>query len=205
MTKENSWTDHYTNRAKREKWLARSVYKLEEIDRKYNLIRPEDRVLDLGCYPGSWSQYSLKKVGERGNVLGLDISEPKGLSARNFRFIKADILTIETSLLAEATGETDTVISDLAPQTTGIKSADTYRSIVLAEKAFEISLAVLKNNGNFICKVFEGEDFKGFKERTSGSFASVKLFRPLAVRKRSKEIYLIGLKFIKKTIDSVVN
>lgn len=149
--------------------------------------------------------YSLKKVGKRGNVIGLDISEPKGLSMNNFRFIKADVLTIESSRLAEEAGETDTVISDLAPRTTGIKSADTYRSMVLAEKAFEISLAVLKYNGNFICKVFEGEDFKAFKDRTSGYFSSVKLFRPSAIRKRSKEIYLIGIKFIEKTIDLTGN
>ena len=197
MKKGNKWKDYYTDRAREEKWLARSIYKLEEIDEKYRLIRQDYRLLDLGCYPGSWSQYCTKRVGNRGEVVGLDIKKPERLFARNFRFIEADILTLESEWLAREVGQVDVVISDLAPQTTGIKVADTSRSLALAEKAFEIALSVLKKKGHFLCKVFEGEDLKSFKDRSSSCFNQVRLIRPTAVRKGSKEIYLLGLKFVK--------
>lgn len=197
MKKQNPWKDHYSDRAREEKWLARSVYKLEEIDKKHRIIRPGFRLLDLGCYPGSWSQYCIKRVGKRGEVVGLDIKAPKRLSAENFRFIEADILTLEIDWLAQEVGKIDLVISDLAPKTTGISLVDTSQSLILAEKALEISLAVLKEKGHFLCKVFEGEDFKAFRDRTSGSFDQVRLLRPSAVRKRSREIYLLGLRLVK--------
>jgi len=142
MNKQEKWKDHYSNRAREEKWLARSVYKLEEIDRKHGIIRRGFRVLDLGCYPGSWSQYCLKKVGKWGEVVGLDIKAPDRIFAENFRFIKTDILTLEPAWLTREVGKTDAVISDLAPNTTGISLVDTSQSLDLAAKALEIALAV---------------------------------------------------------------
>ncbi len=200
MSKQDKWRDHYSDRAREEKWLARSVYKLEEIDRKHGIIRRGFRVLDLGCYPGSWSQYCLKKLGRRGEVVGLDIKAPDRISAENFRFIKIDILKLETGWLAREVGETDAVISDLAPNTTGVSLVDTSQSLALAEKALEIALAVLKERGHFLCKVFEGEDFKAFRDRAAGSFYQIRLVRPTAVRKRSREVYLLGLELVKKLI-----
>ena len=90
----NRWEDHYARRARQEKWLARSVYKLEEIDRKFGLLRPGQRLLDLGCYPGSWSQYCTRRVGPKGDVVGLDLKAPEKFSAPNFRFIQADVLDL---------------------------------------------------------------------------------------------------------------
>jgi 23S rRNA (uridine2552-2'-O)-methyltransferase len=200
MSKQDKWRDHYSDRAREEKWLARSVYKLEEIDRKHGIIRRGFRVLDLGCYPGSWSQYCLKKLGRRGEVVGLDIKAPDRIYAENFRFIKIDILTLETGWLAREVGETDAVISDLAPNTTGVSLVDTSQSLALAEKSLEIALAVLKERGHFLCKVFEGEDFKAFRDRAAGSFYQIRLVRPTAVRKRSREVYLLGLELVKKLI-----
>ena len=197
MSKQDKWKDHYSNRAREEKWLARSVYKLEEIDRKFGIIRRGFRVLDLGCYPGSWSQYCLKKVGKRGEVVGLDIKAPDRISAENFRFIKTDILTLDTGWLAREVGKTDAVISDMAPNTTGISLVDTSQSLALAEKALEIALAVLKEEGHFLCKVFEGEDFKDFRGRAASCFYQVRLLRPAAVRKRSREVYVLGLELVR--------
>jgi 23S rRNA (uridine2552-2'-O)-methyltransferase len=205
MNKQEKWKDHYSNRAREEKWRARSVYKLEEIDRKHTIIRKGFRVLDLGCCPGSWSQYCLKKVGKRGEVVGLDIKVPDRISAENFRFIKTDILSLETGWLLREVGETDIVLSDMAPNTTGISLVDVSQSLALAEKALETALAVLKERGHFLCKVFEGEDFKDFRAKAASCFGQVKILRPAAVRKRSREVYVLGLELVRKSTGHAVD
>ncbi|MGD9038143.1 MAG: RlmE family RNA methyltransferase [Desulfobacteraceae bacterium] len=197
MGGRNRWEDHYTRRARDEKWVARSVYKLQEIDRRCKLMARDHRLLDLGCYPGSWSQYALEKVGPGGEVVGMDLKAPERLSAPNFRFIKADVMTLDLQWLVQEIGLRDTVISDLAPQTTGIKVADTSRSMELAEKAFDISLTLLKKGGHFLTKVFEGEDLKALRNEVQERFDQMRLIRPSAVRKGSKEIYLLGLHLAK--------
>ena len=194
--KSNRWDDHYTEKARAEKWLARSVYKLQEIDRKFKLIHKSDRVLDLGCFPGSWSQYAIEKVGKPGDVVGIDLHSPKAFSAPNFRCIKGDIETIEVEWLAAEIQPRNVVLSDLAPPTTGIRDTDVSRSISLAEKAAQIAQGLLKNRGHFVCKIFEGEGLKSFKSNISPSFKQVRLFRPKATRKRSREVYLVGTGFI---------
>jgi len=197
MGKGDRWEDHYARRARREKWLARSVYKLEETDRKFKFLHKGDRLLDLGCYPGSWSQYGVKKVGPRGDVVGVDLKDPKGLFAPNLRFIKADVFTLDVEWLTTEIGPRDVVLSDMAPQTSGIRIADTSHSLELAGKALSIAVAVLKQKGNFLVKVFEGEGLKTFRADLSRHFAAVRSFRPSAVRKGSRELYLLGLKLVK--------
>lgn len=192
MGKTNTWEDHYTRRAREERWLARSVYKLEEIDRKARLIRSGDRILDLGCYPGSWSQYSVMKVGPEGEVVGVDLKRPDRFSSPRFRFIEADVLSLDGAWLRKQVGMRDLVISDLAPATSGISVTDTSRSIELARRALEIALAVLKTGGHFLCKVFEGSEVKAFRTELAEHFAKVQTHRPSAVRKASREIYLLA-------------
>lgn len=194
--KSNRWDDHYTEKAREEKWLARSVYKLQEIDRKFKLIHKSDRVLDLGCFPGSWSQYAIIKVGKRGDVVGIDLHTPKAFNPPNFRCIKGNVETIEMEWLVKEIQPRNVVLSDLAPPTTGIRDTDVSRSISLAEKAAQIAQAFLKNSGHFVCKIFEGEELKPFKSKISPSFKQVRLFRPKATRKRSREVYLVGTGFI---------
>jgi 23S rRNA (uridine2552-2'-O)-methyltransferase len=195
--KKDVWDDHYARWARKEKWLARSVYKLQEIDKKFRLIHRGHRLLDLGCYPGSWSQYAIKKVGPEGDVVGIDLTLPDRLSASNFRFIQFDVLALDLDELVRDVGPRDAVISDMAPQTTGIRLTDASRSMSLAERAAEIAIALLKKNGGFVCKVFEGEDLKRFKAGISARFKQTRLFRPHAVRKGSREVYIIGLGFFK--------
>lgn len=196
MAKGNKWADHYTSRAKNEKWLARSIYKLEEIDKKNRIIRKNDHVLDLGCYPGSWSQYSLKKVGPSGEVVGIDLKKPDLLSASNFKYIEADILSLDIQWLKKEIGHRNVVLSDMAPKTTGIRISDTAQSLALAERALEIAIVTLQKNGHFVCKVFEGEGFKTFRNQTSKHFNQTKIIRPSAVRKSSREVFFLGLTFI---------
>jgi len=193
MGKTNTWEDHYTRRAREERWLARSIYKLEEIDRKVRLIRPGDRILDLGCYPGSWSQYSVVKVGPTGEVVGVDLKKPERFSSPRFKFIEADVLSLDVQWLREEVGARELVISDLAPATSGIAVTDTSRSMELARRALEIALAVLKKGGHFLCKVFEGQEVKAFRTELAEHFARVQTLRPSAVRKASREIYLLAM------------
>jgi 23S rRNA (uridine2552-2'-O)-methyltransferase len=195
MKKGNRWEDHYTEKARGENWLARSVYKLEEIDKKYKLIKQGSHILDLGCYPGSWSQYCLKRAGQGGRIVGIDLQKPERVSSPNLRFIEGDILAVDAEAISTDVGKVDLVISDLAPQTTGNSFTDVCMSMTLAEKAFEIAIAALKKGGHFICKVFEGEDFKPFKDKVAGHFDQTRILRPSAVRKRSREVYLIGMNF----------
>jgi 23S rRNA (uridine2552-2'-O)-methyltransferase len=195
--KKDRWDDHYARRAREEKWLARSVYKLQEIDKRFRLISKGDRLLDLGCYPGSWSQYGIKMVGLQGDVVGIDLTRTDRLSFPNFRFIKGDVLSLDVDRLVREVGPRDTVMSDMAPHTTGIRLTDESRSLSLAKRAAEIALMLLKKNGCFVCKVFEGESLKPFKAEISPHFRQVRVFRPKAVRKGSREVYLVGLGFVK--------
>ncbi len=191
----NTWEDHYARRARQEKWLARSVYKLQEIDGRFKLIRRGDRLLDLGCYPGSWSQYALRQAGPAGQVVGIDLRRPERLDSPGFRFLEGDVLGLDGLRLAEEIGARSVVLSDLAPQTTGVRSIDVSRSFALAEKALAIAAATLEEQGRFLCKVFEGEELRGFRTRAAARFRRVQLLRPRAVRKGSIEIYLVGLSF----------
>ena len=201
--KGKRWDDHYARRAKEEKWLARSVYKLIEIDRKFGLIGKGNRLLDLGCYPGSWSQYGIQKVGPKGEVVGIDLTRPDRLSSPNFKFVQADVLTLDIELLGREAGSRDVILSDLAPQTTGIQSTDISSSMSLAKRAYDIALALLKKKGHFVCKAFEGEDLKPFRSEVSTRFNQVRLFRPKATRKGSREIYIIGLNLQKHNQEGV--
>ena len=195
MSKAN-WEDHFTRRARDEKWLARSVYKIEEIDRKYKLIKRGQRVLDLGCYPGSWSQYSTGKVGPQGEVVGIDLKRPDRFACPNFRFLEADVLNLDLEGLKKEIRPRNVVISDLAPQTSGVHIVDTSRSMQLARKALVIALALLQEGGHFLCKVFEGEDIKDLRIELSRHFEEARTVRPAAIRKASREVYLLGLRFL---------
>jgi 23S rRNA (uridine2552-2'-O)-methyltransferase len=193
--KGNPWDDHYARKARQEEWLARSVYKLEEIDKRFQLIQKGNRILDLGCHPGSWSQYASLKVGLKGEVVGVDLNPPERFSAANFRFIQADVFTLDPAWLVTEIGPRDVVMSDLAPRTSGIASPDVSRSIGLARRALELTTGLLKKGGRFVCKVFEGEDFGLFRNEVASRFNRTKAFRPPAVRKRSREVYIVGLGF----------
>ena len=191
--KGTRWDDHYARQARDARWLARSVFKLQEIDKKYKLMGKGDRVLDLGCYPGSWSQYGIRRVAPEGEVVGIDRKRPDRLSSPIFKFIQGDVLTVENERFLEEVGPRDVVMSDLAPQTTGIRITDESRSLSLARRAAEIALLLLEKKGRFLCKVFEGEDFKEFQSGILTHFNEMKIFRPKATRKRSREVYVVGL------------
>ena len=181
-----SKTDPYTKKAKQEKYPARSVYKLEEIDKKYNLIKVGDKVLDLGCAPGSWLLYIAKKVEDKGKVVGVDVLEMKIKIPQNTIFLKKDVMNFDVW------GKYNVVVSDLAPSTSGIEFVDEERSLEYCKRALKIVQRVLNKGGNFVCKIFEGEGTEEFFKKVEESFEFAKRFKPKASRKQSREIYIIG-------------
>jgi 23S rRNA (uridine2552-2'-O)-methyltransferase len=187
--------DHYFKKAKELNFAARSVFKLEEIDQKYKILKPGQMVLDLGCSPGSWSQYASKKVGPSGRILGVDLS-PVTVKLPNAVFLQADLrdLNLEQIFAEHGFGRFDVVISDMAPKTTGIKMTDQARSTELCELALDVARRFLKPGGHFVCKLFHSEDFKVLREEIKKEFAVCEAMKPDSTRQISKEIFLIGLR-----------
>ena len=191
--KRNKWEDHYSRRAKKERFPARSVYKLQEIQKKYHLIRKGGRVLDLGCSPGSWLVYAANFTGNTGRVVGIDLKPVSVQVPSHVRTYIGDILSMDDALRDSIGKHFNVVMSDMAPATTGIKSVDSARSFDLCRAALSIAIDVLNPGGSFACKIFQGEDFKAFSDAVKVNFKKQRLFKPESSRKASKEIYIIGL------------
>jgi 23S rRNA (uridine2552-2'-O)-methyltransferase len=185
--------DAYYRRAKSERYAARSVYKLEELDRRFRLLKSGQRVLDLGCRPGSWLQYAAEKVGPRGRVVGLD-REPLELDLpAQVRVVVGDLLTIDPALLRGELPCFHTVLSDMAPDTTGIAFTDQVRSIELLRRALELSLEVGCAGGSFAGKVLMGDGFDEVVAHAKRTHQRTKTVRPQATRKESTELYLVAV------------
>lgn len=192
--KSNRWSDHYTRRAKQEKYPARSVYKLQEIQQKYRILRKGDRVLDLGCAPGSWLIYAARCVGSGGRVIGIDLKPVSANLPDTAAVVRADVLRPDSSELeAVLRRRFDVVLSDMAPATTGQKDTDAARSLRLCEAALEIASRVLDPGGRLLVKIFQGPDFEMFRDAMTAAFDQCRLYKPQSSRKASKEIYLIGI------------
>lgn len=191
------YRDHYFKRAKAENYPARSVYKLQELDAKFALLKPGLKVLDLGAAPGSWTLFAAKKVGPAGFVLALDIQTTEQEFPENVRFLVHDAFEDTPELLAlmEPHLPFDFVMSDMAPRTTGVKFTDQARSVELCERARDVALRRLKEGGNFVAKIFEGPDAKGFQESLRPYFDKVRGFKPKSSRAESKETFILGLGF----------
>jgi len=190
--------DHYTKKAREDRYRARSVYKLMEMDRKYQLIRTGMAVLDIGCAPGSWSQYALEKVG-KGYVTGIDLAPSVSLGDSRFNYMQADILNQDIVSSFSGGGSKqplfDLILSDAAPKTTGSKFSDSQNSLRLVRTVFELSGTFLKNGGAVCAKVFQGEDLKTFVDSLRKGFARVDLFKPKSSRAESRELYIIARKW----------
>jgi 23S rRNA (uridine2552-2'-O)-methyltransferase len=189
-SKRDTWQDHYSRQAKKDRYPARSVYKLEEIQQKHRLIKKGDKILDLGCSPGSWLLYAAKMTGDKGRVIGIDLKPVKIQSASNIEIINGDVFELDAGSLGS---DFNVVMSDMAPATTGHKAVDAARSAGLCEAALEITQSVLLPGGSFVCKIFQGPDFNQFVNSVRAGFDKQKIFKPRSSRKASKEIFVIGL------------
>ena len=184
--------DHYFHKAKKDGYAARSVYKIEEIDKKYRIFRTGNKVLDLGCSPGSWLQYASKKVGNTGQVLGVDLQPVKISLPSHVKVIQADIFEITNEELHIETGKPDVILSDMAPKTSGIRSTDAHRSFALNKKVLNIANEILRAKGSLLVKTFQGILLDELCSEFKKMFAKVKLCKPKSSRSESAEIFILG-------------
>lgn len=189
--------DHYFNKAKKENYLARSIYKLEEIDEKFKILKPGMLVVDFGYHPGSWIQYTSKIIGDEGRVVGIDVREvnKKLTGIKNVRVYQKDIFDISDLSQLDVESQFDVVLSDMAPNTTGIKSVDQDRSLNLVESVFGLLPKFLKPGGNFVIKVFDSQHAQNFLKEQKNLFKEFHFLKPKSTRSISKEFFVIGKNF----------
>ena len=187
--------DEFVKRANKEGYRARAAYKLMEIDDRDKLIKPGMTIVDLGATPGSWSQVAIERIKGNGRVFALDLLEMQPLPGVTFLqgdFTEEAVLTQLEEMLGGK--PIDLVISDMAPNMSGISTIDQAKVAYLAELALDFSLRQLKPGGNFLVKVFIGEGFDDIVRAMRAGFQGVVTRKPKASRDRSSEVYLLGLK-----------
>jgi 23S rRNA (uridine2552-2'-O)-methyltransferase len=188
--------DSKTRAAKAQGYPARSVFKLEEIDRRVKLLKPGAVCLDLGAAPGAWSQYAVRRVGTRGRVVATDIlpmTELPGVEFVQGDFREPEVFDRVLQLLPER--QVDVLLSDMAPNLSGVDAIDQPRTMYLAELALEMAGRILKPGGNALIKVFQGSGFVELLQDARRRFGRVKLLKPEASRSRSPEMYLLAMQF----------
>lgn len=193
-----SWRDRqerdpYVQQARRDGWRSRAVYKLEQIDQKERLLRPDIVCVDIGSAPGSWSQYVSQKLKGRARIVAVDLLPMDAIPG--VEFIQGDFQddsVFQQLLSAVGPDGANLVISDIAPNITGNRAVDQPRSMYLAELALDLARRVLRKKGSFICKVFQGEGFDAFLVDARSSFERVRVIKPKASRAGSREVYLVA-------------
>jgi 23S rRNA (uridine2552-2'-O)-methyltransferase len=184
--------DRFTRAAKEAGFPARSVFKLEEIDRRTRLLRPGQRVLDLGAAPGSWSMYAARKIGPSGKLLAVDL-EPLGATLpQNAVFVQGDALSLDNEALARF-APYDVVLSDMAPRTTGNRITDQARSFELFMRALAVAATLGAPGGSFVGKIFMSDDLPTARAELRKHYATERLIRPEGTRTVSTELFVVGL------------
>lgn len=183
--------DVFHQRATKAGFAARSVFKLEEIDARHHVIPPGARVLDLGCRPGSWLQYAARVGGPKVRLVGLD-RQPLDVTIPGARIVVGDVYVVTAAELRGDLDAFDVVLSDMAPDTSGVRSLDQARSETLFERALEIAEETLAPGGNFVAKLFQGPAFQDLAKRCRGGFAKVAFAKPKSSRAESIEQYVVA-------------
>jgi len=188
--------EHFYKQAKKDGYRARSAFKLKQIQNKFKILKEGNTIIDLGAAPGGWSQVAKEIVGDKGKVIGIDLLPIQ--SIEDVTFIEGDMTddnSINEIKNIMNNRQADTILSDMSPDISGNYSVDQARSIHLCEQAFKTCSEFLRPGGNFVCKVFMGEDFQEFFQKIKKQFQTVKQFSPSASRKTSSEIYVIAKSF----------
>jgi len=186
--------DYYFHKAKKQHYRSRAVYKLEEIQERFKILKPGDRVLDLGAAPGSWIQLACGAVGCSGLIVGIDLKPIEDVFPHQVVALQGDIFDsefVEAALCRYL--PFDVVLSDMAPATSGIKAADSARSALLFERAFQIACWSLRPEGTFLAKIFHGSEFHRLLAEVKKQFGRTRVVRPEATRKQSREIYILAM------------
>jgi 23S rRNA (uridine2552-2'-O)-methyltransferase len=196
---KNAWVqdrkrDYYYKKAKQEKYRSRAAYKLFQTIKKYGFIEYGDVVVDLGAAPGGWIQAARKTVGNKGFVLGIDLKPIEPFTQPYVRTMICDITDEETvtQILEMLPRRADAVISDAAPNISGIWEVDHARQMDIAQKALEIAKEVLKPSGSFFVKVFQGDMLNDFLQKVKQNFVNVVIVKPEASRSKSAELFILG-------------
>jgi len=188
--------DYYYRLAKEERYRSRAAYKLLEVVERYGFIKPGEVVVDLGAAPGGWMQASRRVVGEAGFVLGVDVKSIEPFDDANVRCVVGDIT--ESDIVETVRGllprSADVVLSDVSPNISGVWELDQARQIDLARRSLQLAVSVLRRGGNFFVKVFQGDMLDDFVFEMRQSFASVRRVKPRASRRKSAELFVLGLK-----------
>ncbi len=185
--------DPFVKQAQADKYRSRAVYKLSELDQKHRLFKPGQVVFDLGAAPGSWSQYVVERVGSKGLVIAVDILDMEPIA--NVDFIHGDFTeqsTLDACLTRTDGAKVDIVISDMAPNISGIRDADQARSMALCELALDLAVRVLKPGGDLLLKVFQGAGLDTFKKELNEKFQRLVISKPGASRDKSRECYILA-------------
>jgi 23S rRNA (uridine2552-2'-O)-methyltransferase len=183
--------DHFTKEAKAAGYPARSVFKLEEIDRRARILRAGMNVLDLGASPGSWALYAAKQVGPKGRVFAVDLKPLETALPQNATFVMGDAFALDDTTFGAA-APYDVVLSDMAPSTTGNRLGDQTRSFELFMRALEVGGRLLKPGGSFVGKIFMGEDLPIARAEVRKLFTGERLIRPEGTRSVSYEIFVVA-------------
>lgn len=189
--------DAFYRKAKAQNLRARSAFKIDEVQRRWKLVRQGDAAVDLGASPGGFLQILGKEVGQKGRIVGVDLDEIQPL-APNIETLVADVYDEDLpDRLREALGrdKVKLVTSDLAPKTTGIRSTDEARSLALCERALDIARELLEPGGHFVAKIFMGAGFEDFAAAVRSEFHEQRILRPEATRTHSREAYVVGLRW----------
>ncbi|GAB6040622.1 23S rRNA (uridine(2552)-2'-O)-methyltransferase RlmE [Endothiovibrio diazotrophicus] len=188
--------DEFVKRAQKEGWRSRAAFKLEELDLKDRLLKPGMAVVDLGAAPGGWTQYAARKIGEKGTIVALDILPMDPMA--DVTIIQGDFReqSVFDQLMAALDGHpVDLVMSDMAPNISGMKAVDQPRAMYLAELALDFARQALRPGGSFLTKVFQGEGIDDYFRELRASFGEVKTRKPKASRDRSREVYALARNF----------
>jgi 23S rRNA (uridine2552-2'-O)-methyltransferase len=194
MVKPYIPNDKWSRRAADEGFRARSVYKLQELDERFGLLRTGMKVLDIGAAPGSWLQYASKRIGSDGLALGLDLKEIAHING-NVKTRVCDITdekAVEAALASVGWTQADIVLSDIMPNTTGIKDVDQWRSVELSREVLKVARRFLRPGGTLVMKVFRGKSFDEFTADVKRDYPAIKVVTVDASRDRSREVYVLG-------------
>jgi 23S rRNA (uridine2552-2'-O)-methyltransferase len=191
MPKRYIPNDSWSQKAQKEGFRARSVYKLMELDKRFRLLKNGMTVLDLGAAPGSWMQYAVKKIGPKGHMIGIDLQEIAPI-AENVKTYVGDITDLDfvSEIIDKEDISIDLILSDLAPSTSGVKDIDQWKSIELSQAVIEIAKKFLSPKGTCVLKILRGGDFDGFVANLKKEWKTVRIAKAKASRDRSKEIYV---------------
>ena len=179
-------------RAKRENFAGRAVYKLEEIDQRFRLIKPGAQILDLGCWPGSWLQYAVDKAGDEATLVGIDLAPVEIALPANVTTFVGDVTKLKLERVVERFGRFDLVLSDMAPNTTGNKDYDISASEDLFARALDVASACSRIGAHFCAKVFQGGRFGELLREVESRYQQAKAYRCANTRKQSREQYIVG-------------